>query len=68
MFYLQANAAFIMAGVWSAFVFPLKSFVQANVAHVTVERLVTMDSVVKNQLFQQMRDLVHNERLVAKML
>ena len=53
MFYLQANAAFIMAGVWSAFVFPLKSFVQANVAHVTVERLVTMDSVpLENKLFQ----------------
>ena len=52
MFYLQANAAFIMAGVWSAFVFPFKSFVQANVAHVTVERLVTMDSVpLKNNGF-----------------
>lgn len=41
---LQANAAFIVSGVRSALVISQKSFVQTNVAYITMVRFITVDS------------------------
>ena len=51
--HLQANTTFIMARVWSALVFTLQSFVQTYITHITMERLVTVDSAegIKQQTY-----------------
>lgn len=41
---LQANTAFIVSRIWSALVFTLQAFVQANVAYVAMKRLIAVDS------------------------
>lgn len=47
--YLQANATLIVSRIWSALMFSLKPFIQANVTYVTMERSVFVDSKIRDK-------------------
>ena len=47
--YLKANTAFIVSRIWSALMFSLKPFIQANITHVTMERSVLVNTKNKRK-------------------
>ena len=57
--YLKANTAFIVSRIWSALMFSLKPFIQANITHVTMERSVLVNTKNKRKRHHRLNiDLV----------